>query len=62
MTADPLSKEAAMQRVRDAGKNAALWGSKPEANPYSRSPSMHQEASQWAAGWVIGAAERKRKS
>lgn len=61
MTADPLSREAALQRVKEAGRAAGVWGSPSNANPYQRAPSMQDEASAWAAGWMEGTAERKRE-
>lgn len=60
MTADPLSRQAALDRCKEAGRQAGLWGSPSNANPYQRAPSMQDEASAWAAGWVEGASERKR--
>lgn len=61
MQPDPMSREAALQRVKEAGRNAGAWGGPKEANPYGRSPSMHAESAAWLAGHAIGAAERKRK-
>lgn len=59
MTDDPLSKESALARVKEAGRQAGLWGAPAPMNPYSRSPSMRDEAAAWAAGHCEGAAARK---
>lgn len=61
MTADPLSRQAALDRCKEAGRKAGAWGGPKDANPYARSPSMHAEAAAWLAGHSIGSAERKRK-
>lgn len=53
-----LSREAALQRVKFAGHAAGVWGSPSNANPYQRAPSMQDEASAWAAGWMEGVAKR----
>lgn len=60
MERDPLSKASALDRCKSAGHAAALWGSPSNLNPYAKAPSMQDEASAWAAGWVEGVAERKR--
>lgn len=60
MTADPLSREGALQRTKEAGRKAGLWGSPREANHFARSPSLHEEGAAWEAGRQIGAAEKKR--
>lgn len=60
MDRDPLAREAALQRVKEAGRKAGAWGSPSNANPYQRAPSMQDEAGAWASGWIEGASERKR--
>lgn len=60
MDRDPLSREAALERVKEAGRKAGAWGGPKDANPFGRSPSMHAEAAAWLAGHSEGAAERKR--
>lgn len=60
MTADPLSKESALARVKESGRKAGAWGGPKDANPYARSPSMHAESAAWLAGHSEGAAEAKR--
>lgn len=59
MTADPLSKESALARVKEAGRKAGLFGSPKEMNPY-RGGSLHAEAAAWESGRQIGAADKKR--
>lgn len=59
-TVDPLSRDAALERAKSAGHAAGVWGSPSNANPYRSAPSMQDEASAWAAGWMEGASERKR--
>lgn len=61
MTADPLSRQAALDRCKEAGIGAGKWGTPADRNPYARSPSMREESTAWLAGHAIGAAERKRK-
>lgn len=60
MTADPLSREAALQRVKSAGHAAGVWGAPSNANPYLSSSSMRDESAAWEAGRQVGAAEKKR--
>lgn len=59
MDRDPLSRDAALERVKEAGRKAGLWGSPKDANPYLRAASMVDERSAWEAGRQIGAAARK---
>lgn len=59
MTADPLSRDAALARCREAGREAGLFGAPAKSNPYTGKSSMRQEHDAWASGWQIGAAERK---
>lgn len=60
MTDDPLSKESALARVKEAGRKAGMFGSPKEMNPY-RGGSLHAEAAAWLAGHSIGSAERRSK-
>lgn len=60
MTADPLSRDAALERVKEAGRKAADWGVPPDRNPYVMNPFMTEEAAMWGAGHAIGTAQRKR--
>lgn len=57
---DQLSREAALDRCKEAGRQAGLWGSPRDANPYLRAASMVDERSAWEAGRQIGAADKKR--
>lgn len=59
MTADPLSREAALQRVHEAGKRSGLFGSPKEFNPYLNKSSFRQEEAAWEAGRIEGVATRK---
>lgn len=61
MTADPLSREAALQRVHEAGRRSGLFGSPKDSDPYAAKPSMREESTHWAAGHAEGFAEWKRK-
>lgn len=59
MTADPLSREAALARGKEAGYKAGKWGSKPEHNPYYRKAAFREEEAAWESGRIEGAAARK---
>lgn len=59
MTADPLSRQAALDRCKVAGFGAGKWGSKKEANPYLNKAAFRQEEAAWEAGRIEGAAARK---
>lgn len=59
MTADPLSREAALDRCKEAGIGAGKWGTPADRNPYKGKASMTDEFSAWESGRQIGAAARK---
>lgn len=59
MNADPLSREAALERVKAAGIGAGKFGAPADANPYRNKGSFHEEAAAWESGRQIGAAARK---
>lgn len=59
MNPDQLSREAALQRVRQAGLGSGKWGAPASANPYANKPDFQDEESAWASGWLDGARERK---
>lgn len=60
MTADPLSKESALARVKRAGVGAGKFGTPADRNPYKGKASMTEEFSAWESGRQIGAADKKR--
>lgn len=60
MTADPLSRKAALDRVKDSGRRASLFGAKPESCPF-RGASLNDKRDTWLAGLNEGKAERGRK-
>lgn len=59
MTDDPLSREAALGRVRQAGLGSGKWGAPASDNPYANKPEFQDEESAWASGRLDGARERK---
>lgn len=61
MADDALSREAALQRVHEAGKRSGLFGSPQDSNPYAKKPSMDTEAMWWLAWHRLGFAEWKRR-
>lgn len=61
MTADPLSRQAALQRTFEAGKRSGAWGTQATVNPFIGKPSMREEHDAWAAGHNEGHADWKRR-
>lgn len=60
MDRDPLSREAALDRVKSAGIGAGKFGAPADKNPYARAPSMTEERDAWEAGRIEGSSQRKR--
>lgn len=60
MTDAPLSRKAALERVKRAGVEAGKFGTPADRNPYKGKASMTGEFSVWESGRQIGAADKKR--